>query len=39
MLKGILENGSSSVDHEGFNSLLQLNDIKTYRDVMKEFGL
>jgi len=39
LLKGILDNGASTVEHQGFNDMLQLNDIKTHADVMKEFGL
>lgn len=39
LLKGILDNGSSTVNHQGFDDSLQLNDIKTHASVMEESGL
>lgn len=39
ILKNILERGASGVDHQGFRSLLQPSDIKTYRDTMRESNI
>jgi len=39
LLKGILNTGSQSVDHQGFSDSLQLNDIQTHGNAMREFGI
>lgn len=39
LLKEILDNGSQTVNHQGFNSLLQLSDIKEHSEIMGEYGI